>query len=384
MLKRFILLFAILWSVDAVCQDVSSQNEQKRRLEEEIAYIDNQLKAVLNQEKASLQQMTLLQQKINNRKALVNQADREIRNLNNSIAEQNRQISRLQSELDTLQSYYSEMIYNTYKNRDTKVWFMYLLASENIGQGYRRFSYLKRLSETVSDQAEAIKGMRSKLEAEKEELTRLRDVAKETKADREKEYTALLADQKRSKTVLNTLNRNKTKYTTEINKKRKEVERLNKEIERILKEAVNGQKSETVDYTLASEFQQNKGKLPWPVQGIVTEKFGVQSHPVYKNIQMPTNNGITITTTKSAEVKCVFNGTIKQVLIMPGYNQCVLVQHGTYFTFYCKLAKVNVKAGQKVATGDILGTLEVSENASTLHFQIWNGTDKQDPENWLR
>ena len=159
---------------------------------------------------------------------------------------------------------------------------------------------------------------------------------------------------------------------------------LNKEIERILKQEVSSQKAETIDYTLAGRFEDNKGKLPWPVQGVITGKFGNHSHPVYKNIQLPTNNGVDITAARNAAIKCVFDGTVKQVLVMPGYSQCVLVQHGTYYTFYCRLGRVSVKAGQKVNAGDTLGTLDVTDNASVLHFQIWKGTDKQNPETWLR
>ena len=141
---------------------------------------------------------------------------------------------------------------------------------------------------------------------------------------------------------------------------------------------------ESVDYTLAGHFEQNKGKLPWPVSGIITESYGQQVHPVYKNIKMPANNGITITTTKNAEVKTVFDGVVKQILMMPGYNICVLVQHGNYFTFYCKLASVSVKAGQTVSTGEVLGKLEADGKASTLHFQVWKETTKQNPEAWLK
>ena len=105
---------------------------------------------------------------------------------------------------------------------------------------------------------------------------------------------------------------------------------------------------------------------------------------MYKNLKLPDNPGVTFSTTKGADVFAVFGGVVSRVFVMPGYNQCVLVQHGEYFTLYCKLSKVSVKAGQKVATGDKLGTLDIDGNASSLHFQLWKGTDKQDPERWLR
>ena len=70
---------------------------------------------------------------------------------------------------------------------------------------------------------------------------------------------------------------------------------------------------------------------------------------------------------------------------MPGYDQCVLVQHGEYFTFYCKLKRVYVKSGDKISTGDRIGEISLNEDGNAeLHFQLWKGTDKQNPENWLR
>ena len=120
------------------------------------------------------------------------------------------------------------------------------------------------------------------------------------------------------------------------------------------------------------------------MNGSVTSRFGKQYHPVFKSLQLPPNNGITIAVAPDTEVAAVFDGVVSQVSILPGYHQCILVQHGTYFTFYCKLKQVSVKAGQNIKAGDKLGVLDVVENASVLHFQIWKGTEKQNPEKWLR
>ena len=82
-------------------------------------------------------------------------------------------------------------------------------------------------------------------------------------------------------------------------------------------------------------------------------------------------------------VHVVFDGVVCQVVVMPGYNQCVLVQHGEYYTFYCKLKQVKVKAGDKVSCGDVLGIVDSIGGETGLHFQLWKGTASQDPEPWL-
>jgi septal ring factor EnvC (AmiA/AmiB activator) len=387
-MKRILLILAMLLTcLGSSAQDTSRQTEQKKQLEEEIEFINKQLKEILSKEKASTLELTLISKKISNRKIIIEGIDKGIAEIGRSINAKNQSIQTLQREIDTLESYYARLVRNTYKNRDTKVWFMYLFASESIGQGYRRFSYLKNLSDVVNAQGVKIKEKQAQLELEKRELENMKKKAEATRAEREQEYKELLREETMSRQVADNLAKSRKQQMRELEKKRQHVEKLNREIESILSQALKAQQKEQkpIDYTLSGMFEQNKGKLPWPVaKGVVIGKYGVHYHPVYKNLKLPENNGIDISTSKNAEVLCVFDGVVKQIIMMPGYNQCVLIQHGTYFTFYCKLKKVNVKTGDKVATGEPIGILNEEGNTSELHFQIWKGTTKQNPAVWLR
>jgi len=387
-MKRLLLILVLLLPFSSLsAQDTSRQSEQKKRLEEEIEFINKQLKEILSKEKASTLQLTLISRKISNRKAIIEGIDKEIAEIGRNINAKNHSIRTLQREIDTLESYYARLVRNTYKNRDTKVWFMYLFASESLGQGYRRFSYLKNLADVVNAQGVKIKEKQAQLEREKKELENMKKKAEATRAEREQEYKELLREETISRQVADNLAKSRKQQMRELERKRQQVEKLNREIESILSKAVKTQQKEKtpIDYTLSGMFEQNKGKLPWPVaKGVVIGKYGVHYHPVYKNLKLPENNGIDISTSRNAEVLCVFDGVVKQIIMMPGYNQCVLIQHGTYFTFYCKLKKVNVKTGDKVATGEPIGILNEEGNTSELHFQIWKGTTKQNPAVWLR
>lgn len=388
MRKGFLLIFVLVWGCAAAFgQDVSKQNEQKRRIEEEISFINNQLKSITSKQKATTEQLTLIRKRVSDRQSLISELDRRIAVIQDEMTAQQREINRLQRELDTLKTYYDKLIYNTYKNRDTRVWFMYLLASENIGQGYRRFAFLKSLAGEVSIQARKMREKQEEIRAEREKLALIKAEVQAARTEREAEYRRLVAEQKRSQEDMRRLAKSEKQYRSELSAKKKEMDRLNREIQKVLKATVTEQKKDNtkVDTALSGQFAQNKGKLPWPLkQGVVTERFGVHNHPVYKNLKLPDNPGISFSTTKGADVFCVFDGEVRKVFVMPGYNQCVLVQHGEYFTLYCKLAGVQVRSGQKVKTGDRLGSLETDGNTSSLHFQLWKGTDKQDPERWLR
>ena len=382
-----VILTLLMALAPASGQDIDRQKELKKKIEQEIAFIDNQLKNLNTRQKATKENLTLIRRKASDRKAVITQLDAQIRDAEHDIALKNAEIKKLQGEIDTLGAYYSRLVYNAYKNRNTKSWFMYVLASESIGQGYRRLSYIKNLSSTVKDQAEKIRVKREEMENEKKLLEGMLAQARKVKGERQKEYKTLMAEEQEAQGVIKEITRNQGKYRKELAAKRKEVERLNREIQQMVQKSMAADKKKNlpVDTKLSGSFEQNKGKLGWPVaRGVVTEQFGVHFHPVYKNIKLPENNGITIRTDKNAEVHCVFEGTVKQIVMMQGYGQCVLVQHGAYYTFYCKLRKVSVKSGQKVSTGQVLGYLETDGNTSSIHFQIWKGTQKQNPESWLR
>jgi murein DD-endopeptidase MepM/ murein hydrolase activator NlpD len=118
---------------------------------------------------------------------------------------------------------------------------------------------------------------------------------------------------------------------------------------------------------------------------VLVGKFGKRHHPVFKNLELPPNEGVDIAADKGTEVKSVFDGKVLDVFVMPTYGQCVLVQHGkTYFTFYCKLGNVSVKKGDAVKTGQVLGFVDEINGTSQLHFEVWKDKVPQNPSNWLR
>lgn len=381
-MKRGLLI--LILSLLAVAGNAQNSRQSVRdKLEKEIAILDKQLKENEKKSSSALNSLSLTRKKVSSRKKLVEESDKEIKTLDGQIKDKEAEISVLQARMDTLSLYYDRLIKNAYKNRDSRVWFMYILSSEDIGQGLRRFGYFKNLASQMNSQAAKLKETRSNLESQKEELMGLRQQAGELKQSRQKELDKLKAAETESQKLVNLLQRNKTKYQKELAAKKKQVENLNREINKMITQK-SGKSSKPVDVKLSGEFSANMGKLPWPVEGSVIESFGQHYHPVYKSVKLPFNNGVNIATANAAQVKAVFDGEVRQVIVMPGYNQCVLIQHGEYFTFYCKLGSVSVKAGDKVKTGQAIGKVDTISGETELHFQLWKGRAPQDPELWLR
>ena len=396
--KRIVALwFAVMLMAMAAlqlsAQDTRTQENRRAKLEQEIAVINRQLKDNSAKSSSALSSIKLLQKKISNRNALIGESNREIKEIERSIARKQQELEVLGKRLDTLTSYYDRLVKNAYRNRDAKVWYMYIFGSENIGQAMRRMGYLKNLSSQMNVQAKKILRTKAEIEEESTRLQAMKADAEALRTKRQVELNSLKSEEDDSQKLVAKLKKDRKKYEKELAAKKKQVEALNREIERIIREATKassgsgstktGSKT-TVDHALDAEFAKNKGKLPWPADGPVIDKYGQHYHPVYTSVKLPFNNGITMAVAPGTRVKSVFEGVVKQIVVMPGYNKCVLVQHGNYFSFYCKLGIVSVKAGDKVRTGDIIGTVDTLDGETQLHFQIWQGTKPQNPELWLK
>ena len=391
---EMLMLVVFVMGQPLAAQDVVSGHKSKRdRLEKEIVLLDRQLEGINSKSRSALAELTVINKKISVRKEMIGDRERQIATYSSQIRVAEREMKTLQTNLDTLQAYYTRLVRSAYKNRDVKIWYMYILASDNIGQAFRRYSYFKNLSSQMKDQADHIRDMQKEVEVRRKALEGMRKKETEEKSKLTTELASLGSEQQKADKTVKDLQRNKSKYQRDIAAKKQQVTALNREIERIIANAMKGTgKSATgtakpkapIDYKLAEEFSKNKGKLPWPAEGSVIDHYGVRYHPVYKSLKMPSNDGVTIALESGSPVKAVFDGVVKQIAVMPGYNKCILVQHGNYFSLYCKMGLCNVKAGDKVKTGDVLGTIDTMNGETQLHFQIWKGQSTQNPELWLR
>ncbi len=411
-----IFIFTFVWGIIASTvllsqnREIEEQKAKIVQIEKDIKFLDTQIVQTQKQHKNSLDELILVRKKISNRKELISQLDKQISLQEQEIQKKNREINALEDRLDTLSHYYKHLIINSYKNRDTRVWFMYILASNSIEQGYRRWNYLRNYSQNINNQAEKIEELKNELLLKRAETSRLLNSTILEKGERKKEYDLLQQEERLANSVVSSLAGKKREYEKQLSQKKKESQRLNKEVERLIQQAIKEEQerlererrareeakkrgdtskpkvtlSQQESEKLTGSFSANKGKLPWPVNGVVIEKFGENNHPTLKGVKLPFNNGINISTQKNAQVRAVFDGLVKQIIAIPGYNQCVLVQHGTYFTFYTKLEEVNVDVGERVELGTVIGSLVADKNTSVLHFELWNGTTKQNPQLWLK
>ncbi|MBO6096050.1 MAG: peptidoglycan DD-metalloendopeptidase family protein [Bacteroidales bacterium] len=401
-MRKFLCILALVLvcGLPAAAQKNSMKQleSQRAQLEKDIALLNRKLDQNAKNKDAALSNLSLLKSKIRTREKLIEGCDQTIRMLDDSIAVCQRQMNRLQARHDTLSLYYGRLVRGAYKNRDSRLWYMYILSSESIGQGLKRAGYLRSMSAEMSAQALRIRETSAQLEVEKERLNGLRKEATDMRRKVVSERTQLKSEESQANNLVNQLGKDRKKFQKQLQEKNRQKEALNRKIADLIKKEsqksakskgsgkTSGSKttSTAIDTKLSNEFAANRGKLPWPVEGAIVERFGKHHHPVYTNVELPQNNGVTLAVRPGAQAKAVFNGKVTQIVVLPGYNQCVLVNHGAYFTLYCKLKSVAVKVGDNVTTGQVVGIVDSIDGEDLFHFELWNGAVPQNPEGWLR
>ena len=271
---------------------------------------------------------------------------------------------------------------------------MFLFASDNINQAFRRFQYFKQYSKYRKEQANKIVSLQEEISINIDSLDKRKiekqNVVKENQSVRQ----TLNKDRIRQNNLYNNLLKDQKNYAVEIQEKEKQARLIDNEIQKLIRLAIaesnNNNNSSNFALTpegrlISSNFQSNKGRLPWPVrEGIITRRFGTQPHPVVRTTTI-NSNGISIATSVNSIAYSVFEGEVLSVYGFSGGNPGVLIRHGKYISNYQNLSSIFVKKGDKIMANDEIGIVFTNESTgkTVLKFNIFNELKPENPTIWL-
>jgi murein DD-endopeptidase MepM/ murein hydrolase activator NlpD len=117
----------------------------------------------------------------------------------------------------------------------------------------------------------------------------------------------------------------------------------------------------------------------------VASGFGYRIHPIYKTPMM--HEGIDFTAPIGTEIYATGNGVVaKTEYNGRGYGNNVVINHGFgYSTLYGHMSRFNVRPGQRVNRGDIIGYVgnTGSSTGPHVHYEVIKGSSKIDPINFF-
>ncbi len=389
-----ISIFILFLGFQTIAQQSKSDLQKKRnKIENEIAYTNKLLSETRKNKQNTLGELKLINSKLNNRNELIATLKNEAYILNNEISITENSIKNLNTDLIQLKKEYAKVVYFAYKYKTSYNKLIYLFSADDFNQAFQRMRYLDQIGEFIRDEAIAI---RKKEEEKQLYLNVLKEQKGQKKSvlDKESDQLYKLEGEKAEKDLLkNKMQAQEKDLRAQLRTKEKEARKLEKKIEDIIAKATKpkikkGEKTFSLtpeEKQLSVSFVGNKGKLPWPTdRGVISESFGIHSHPVLKGVKTK-NNGINIATSGGSDARSIFDGTVVSVTTITNNNRAVIIRHGDYFTVYSNLETIYVKAGDNIKVKETLGRIHTNGNGKTeLHFEVWKGKGKQNPAYWLK
>ena len=414
----FALLFLLFVSNPIYCQKTKGKSKQQleteiNTLQKEISTANQLLKKTKKDREMTLNEVNLLDKKIKQREKLIKAYNEQIALLDEEIHQGQNNIKTLNSDLSKLQKEYAKMIVFANKNRSHYDRLGFIFASKDFNQAFSRLRYIReftdarktKMNQIANTEREISNAVEASQQAREQQATMLKD----EKAQQE----ALKNEKEELNGQVAKLKKQEGKIQQDIKDKQQQAKKLQKAIDDIIAEEIRKANEEAArkrreeektkgktttpapkekgmaltpaEKTLSTNFVNNKGKLPWPVErGVISSSYGKHTSVVSDKVTV-TNNGIDIATTEGAKARAVFDGEVASVTKLTGANTVVILRHGEYFTVYSNLENVTVKRGDKVKTKQNLGTVHTNktENKTELHFELLKEQNRQNPANWL-
>ncbi|HUI32528.1 MAG: peptidoglycan DD-metalloendopeptidase family protein [Dysgonamonadaceae bacterium] len=443
-MKQVVALFSLVISLSVFSQtgDLERLQNQRKNLQAEIENTNRLYLNVKKQTTTIIQRINLINKQIENRKKIIAVQNQEIAALDNELSRLQKEIEVLNRELKQRQDKYANAIKTVMHKRQSENKIFFILSGKSFGETLRRMQYLKQYSRMQKNQADEIKEKNAELQKKRTDIEQAKIERSKTLAAIRTEQSKLIEEEQNRKSEMNEAQGKQKELQKVLQDKQKQANRLNSEIEKLIAEEVARQErearrleeeqrkkraeeqrlaeekrlkeqkkkpkrekaepekeipertivkeepliAEAETFNLSKNFVANKGSLPMPVTGAATivSKFGINKHAEWN---VSTNNsGIDIQAQNNADIRSIFDGEVSRIIAFPGYNNCVILRHGDYYTFYANIINVYVKQGQKVKTGEALGKIYTDSDTgvSTMHFQLWNKTTKLNPAPWLK
>ena len=437
-----LLLLAPLSGADAQNKTLKTMRGNAEELRREIEEQKKILLSTDNNVSSQMRNVNVIEGRIKKEKQLeellkseVAEIDKEIKQINSDIAIQEERVEKSRQE-------YAEALRRARKYNKAQNKLHFIMSSQDFGTMLRRYRYAGNYMDAQVKFVESLKEQMSILEGKNAELERAKGLKNASLKEQQAITDSLKAYEKEQKKILADLQKQKGKVQKEIRLKENEYKAMTKkieaEIERILAEEraakaakakaekaakakaakekaakdksankktakESGKTAKTASKetkpkgsmskdagvaSMSGNFAGNKKKMPVPITGpyIIVYGYGARNVAEGKGSLMLNNSGVVFEGSKGAKVRSVFEGEVTRVVDDGTSHYFVIVRHDKYLSVYGNVTNVNVKVGDKIKAGDIVGSagIDPKEGTPRLLFQIWKEKQPLNPLNWLK
>lgn len=316
---------------------------------------------------------------------VVRSLDQQLGSLVEEVENVNVSLARTQDELLIKRATLRRRVQEIYKRGPLYV-FEALLSAESFGSLVARYKYLHLVAQRDRALVKRVEALSGQISAQRVLLVRLRsDMETNRKQKAEEEARLRRLELQRGRTL------------AQIQQQAKQAEERLKQVQRD-EQRLAGVIAALEESRRRAESRPNAapaprtlttadiGQLDWPVQGTVVYRFGRFMYP--GSTTSGRWNGVGIGAPLGTPVKAVQAGDVALAEQSGTYGMMVIIQHGGgAYSIYSSLQTASVRRGQKVAKGDVIGTVGQSDPdlPPRLHFEMRPKDGVAvDPLEWLR
>ncbi len=399
--------------------------KKKRQTEQQLKKTRQQLKAAEAELTRSLRKVSKLESDIERSTTNSARLKARIDSITAAAILVKDSITANEAELQRLRGLYIRAVRSSRKNRREMNATTFIFSAETFRQAWRRMRYLEEFSSWRKRKTAEINDILKSLENQRAALDEMKIKVQNLRRESLAEERRLRTDKTTLDATVGSLKGKRKELNVMLKRQQAQLQELDRQIERLIQKEIDEQrrreaeearrrnaaaaktnKSDKTDKSDRSDqsghfdktaqpegkqsgnFAAQKGRLPSPLSHtyLVVQGFGIQKHHSIKTLEV-NNPGVDLETASGATARAVYPGTVSAIFRHEGLGHVVLLRHGEYLTVYANIANLKVAKGQKLKTGDIIGTVGASEatpNRGQLHFEIRHEREKINPMQWLK
>lgn len=382
----FMLVVTLALCVDghfAYGEDKDAVKKRYQRIQREMREKKKEIKQADRRARSILSEIETIERDIDRGSVELRDRQRQLREAESALGNIERSNADINTELARLKEAYGRRLRALYKISRSGDSVAALFAPDSPGGADKRVKYLGMVAEQDRLLIKDYGGALERLNEQQTEITR----QKETILGRQRTIEvkkAQLESRKRTKaSLLAEVKGKKDLYREALH----ELEESSVSLWAMIKKSEQERKAAAAPPPPAAAprvASSDKNRLPWPVEGQVITRFGMQRHPQFGT--MVYRRGIEIEAREGEPVRAVSDGQVAYADWYKGYGKLVIIEHGAgLYTLYGNLSRLDLKKDERVAKGQVLGLAgdTGSLKGSKLYFEIRQNGQARDPLAWL-
>jgi murein hydrolase activator len=365
-------------------QRLRAQQEQLDKLRRERSDLETRMTELQRSARTLADEVNNLEAQRRATARLVQALDAQLETINEEVIEAGSGLVKAERELTDKRSSLQRRVVEIYK-RGSLYDVEAMLSAQSFAGLVARYKYLHELALHDRGLVRRVEGLRDQIIRQRLQLVQLQQEVERNRAEKDREARRLAALEDQRQQRLTQVQRSTVQTRERLTQLARDESRIAGVLAGLETARRRAEMAPNARPAAASTIRTSDlGKLDWPVDGGVLYRFG---RVVNQNNTVTRWNGMGISANVGTPVRTIAAGEVVLVESLRTYGPTVFIQHGGGdYSVYGSLQRIDVRKGQQIAKGAVIGTVGATdpELPPHLHFEIRPKGRAVDPLEWLR